>query len=122
MKTSSQVVLGLTASVLSIAGFYMNSVSGSGELLGEEKIVLQPIIHSWKSLPADERERLVHVARDYRSLSPEMRHRVSERLLTWTMLGSAERGAARDQYRKFRSLPPKDRRALIDKWKKKHLG
>ena len=122
MKTSSQIAVGLTASVLSFAGLYMNSVSQSGELSEEEKKVLFPVAHSWKSLPDDERERLVHVARDYRSLSPEMQHRVSERLLTWTMLGSAERSAARDQYRKFRSLPPDKRRALINKWKKQHLG
>ena len=122
MKTSSQEVVGLTALVLSCAGFYMISVSQSGELSGEEKKVLLPVAHSWKSLPDDERERLVHVARDYRFLSPEMQRRVPERLLTWAMLGSAERSAARDQYRKFRSLPLDKRRALINKWKKQHLG
>ena len=122
MKTSSQIAVGLTASVLSFAGFYMNSVSQSGELSGEEQKVLLAVAHSWKSLPDDERERLVHVARDYRSLSPEMQHRVSERLLTWTMLGTAECSSAREQFRKFRSLPPNKRRALINKWKKKHLA
>ncbi|HKB82010.1 MAG TPA: DUF3106 domain-containing protein [Burkholderiales bacterium] len=122
MKTSSQIVVGLTASVLSFTGFHMNSVSHSVELSGDEKKVLFPLVDSWKSLPDDERERLLQVARDYRSLSPEMQHRVSDRLLTWTMLGSAERSAARDQYRKFRALPPDKRRALINKWKKQHLG
>lgn len=122
MKTSSQIVVGLTASVLSFAGFYMNSVSQSGELSDDEKQVLLPVVHRWKSLPDDERERLVHVAREYGSLSPDMQHRVSERLLMWTTLGAAERNAAREHYRVFRSLPADKRREIINKWKKQHLG
>jgi hypothetical protein len=122
MKMSSQILVGLTASVLSFTGFYMNYVFESGELSGEEKQVLRPIVHRWNSLPVDERERLVQVARDYGSLSPDMQQRVSERLLTWTTLGAAERSAAREHYREFRSLPADKRREIINKWKKQHLG
>ena len=122
MKTSSPIVIGLTASVLSFAGFYMNSVSQSDELSDEEKEVLLPFFPRWNSLPVDDQERLVQVARHYGSLPPELQHRVSERLLTWSTLSVAERDAARDQYRKFRSLPSDKRRALINKWKKQHLG
>jgi len=122
MKTTSQILFGLTASVLSFTGFYADYVSGSGELSDDEKQVLLPVVHRWNSLPVDERKRLVQVARDYGSLSPDMQHRVSERLLAWTTLGAAERSAARERYREFRSLPPDKRRELINKWKRLHLG
>jgi hypothetical protein len=122
MKTSSDILVGLTASILSFTGFYVNNVSESGELSGEEKQVLRPIIHRWNSLPLDERERLTQIAKDYGSLSPDMGYRVSERLLTWTTVDAAERSAARDHYRKFRSLSPDKRREIIDKWKKQRLG
>ena len=118
MKASSKILFGLTASELSFAGFYANSknhVSDARELSGEEKQVLLPVVHRWSSLLVDERERLVEIARNYASLSPQMQHRVSERLLTWTTLGASERISAREHYRQFRSLPPDKRRELINK-------
>jgi len=122
MKTSSQIVVGLTASVLSFTGVHMNSVSPSGELSGDEKKVLFPLVDDWKSLPGDERERFAHVVGVYGSLPRDMKHRESERFLTWAMPDTADCSSVREHYRKYRSLPPNDRRALIKKWKKKHLG
>jgi hypothetical protein len=122
MKTWSEMLLGLTVSALSVAGFHVIHVSAWRELSGEQKQVLVPIRHRWNLLPVRERARLVQVAREYGSLSPDMQHRLSERLLTWTALGASERSAAREHYRQFRSLPPDKRRELINKWKKQHLG
>lgn len=122
MKMSLQMVIGLTASVLSFTGFHMNSASQSGERSGGEKKVFFPLVDGWKSLPGDERQRFSHVVGVYGSSSRDMQHGGSENLVTWTMPDTADCSSGREHYRKYRSLPPNDRRALINKWKKKHLG
>jgi len=122
MKTSSQILIGVTSLVVAMSGLYVDNVFDSSELAGEQMEVLRPIIHRWNSFPVDERERSGQRAEDYGSLSSDMQRRVSEPLLTWTTLGAAERSAARGHLRELRALPPDKRRELINRWKKQHLG
>jgi hypothetical protein len=121
MKTWSQTLFGLTVSALSVAGFRVVDVSAWSDLSGEQPPFLVPVRQSWNLIPVRERAGLVHVAWEYGSLSPDLQHRASERLVARTTL-SAERGSAREHYRQFRSLPPDKRRDLMNKWKKQYLG
>jgi hypothetical protein len=118
MRACPRILVGIAVSSSLIGGAYMGYMSAPGELSGEQKKVLHPIIAEWDALPFEERKRLLRVAGAYSSLPPEMQHRVSERLFGWVALSAEERNSARERYRQFRSLPPDKRRDLINKWKK----
>jgi Protein of unknown function (DUF3106) len=122
MQTWSQMLFGLTVSVLSVAGFHIVDVSAWSDISGVQKQVLLAVHPSWNLLPVRDRAGPVPVAGKYGSVSADKQHKVSEGIVTWTTLCASERSAAREHYRQFRSLPPDKRRERMNKWKKQYLG
>jgi hypothetical protein len=121
MRTWSQTLFGVTVSALSVAGSHVVGVSAWSDMCGEQTPVLLPNCRSWNLIPVRETAVLVQIAWEYASLPRDMQYRPSARLVARTAL-SAQRGAAREHYRHFRSLPQGKRRDLMNKWKKQYLG
>ncbi len=80
-------------------------------------MLLAPLAHDWPRLSAEHQERFAAIARHADSLSPAQRQRLHDNLKHWSMLSEAEQARARRNWRLISSLPPEQRKKVLERLK-----
>lgn len=89
------------------------------QLTPAQQQVLAPLSLQWEKMSSLQRSRLIAVAEQYPKMTPQARLRFQKRIKTWASLSREERKEARENYRKFHRLPPKQREAIKQRWEAK---
>ncbi|GCB02092.1 hypothetical protein SFMTTN_2909 [Sulfuriferula multivorans] len=66
-----------------------------------------------------QRSRLIAVAKQYPKMTPEARLRFQKRIKAWALLTREQREEARENYRRLKRLPKKQREAIKQRWEAK---
>lgn len=86
------------------------------ELSIPERTALTPIAYDWDHLPAQQREKLLKVAKEFAKLSPKQQQIFYSRLQPWTRLTQAQRDAARENFKKLQELPKPEQTQIKRLW------
>ena len=76
-----------------------------------QREALAPLEHDWPGIDAPRKQKWLALAGRFKTLSPEERTRITERMAEWAKLTPAERGQARLRFEEARQLPAPDRSA-----------
>ena len=66
------------------------------------------------------RQGILATVKHYPKMKPEEQQRYSERLVDWAKMSAEQRNAARERYKKLRSLPPEHREQIKRNWTEQH--
>lgn len=86
------------------------------ELSIPERTALTPIAYDWDHLPAQQREKLLKVAKEFAKLTPTQQQIFYSRLQPWTRMTQAQRDAARDNFKKLQELPKPEQTQIKRLW------
>lgn len=86
------------------------------ELSIPERTALTPIAYDWDHLPAQQRLKLLKVAKEFARLSPTQQQIFYSRLQPWTRMTQAQRDAARDNFKKLQELPKPEQSQIKRLW------
>ncbi|MDP2786898.1 MAG: DUF3106 domain-containing protein [Pseudomonadota bacterium] len=86
------------------------------ELSIPERTALTPIAYDWDHLPAQQRLKLLKVAKEFARLSPTQQQIFYSRLQPWTRMTQAQRDAARDNFKKLQELPKPEQAQIKRLW------
>lgn len=86
------------------------------ELSIPERTALTPIAYDWDHLPAQQRLKLLLVAKEFAKLSPTQQQIFYSRLQPWTRMTQAQRDAARDNFKKLQELPKPEQAQIKRLW------
>lgn len=87
-----------------------------------ERQVLAPLANEWPRLSREQRRHLIHAADHYYRMKPAARARFQKRLRAWATMTPEQRRVARENYLKFKALPPKVQQSLRQKWVERQRG
>jgi uncharacterized protein DUF3106 len=76
-----------------------------------QREALAPLERDWPTIDAARKQKWIALAARFKTLSPEERGRITERMVEWAKLTPAERGQARLRYAEARQVPAPDRSA-----------
>jgi hypothetical protein len=82
----------------------------------EQQQVLAPLAREWNSLPSDQRDKWLGIAKRYPSMKPLGQKRVQTRMQKWAKLTPQQREQARERYRSIRKLALDRREELRRQW------
>jgi hypothetical protein len=108
-----------------LSGFLSLAVSGHAaadraplwaELSIPERTALTPIAYDWDHLPAQQREKLLKVAKEFAKLTPTQQQIFYSRLQPWTRMTQAQRDAARENFKKLQELPKPEQTQIKRLW------
>ena len=108
-----------------LSGFFSLAISAHAaaesaplwaELSIPERTALTPIAYDWDHLPAQQREKLLKVAKEFAKLSPTQQQIFYTRLQPWTRMTQAQRDAARDNFKKLQELPKPEQTQIKRLW------
>ena len=91
-----------------------------GALTPAERQVLAPLVHEWPQLSRDQRRHLIRAADHYYKMKPAAQARFQKRLHAWATMSPEQRRVARENYLKYKALPPKVQQSLRQKWAEQH--
>jgi len=74
-----------------------------------QREALAPLERDWPGIDAPRKQKWIALAARFKSLPPEERARIHERMVEWAKLTPAERGQARLRFEEARQLPVPDR-------------
>lgn len=74
-----------------------------------QREALAPLERDWPGIDAPRKQKWIALAGRFKTLSPEERARINERMVEWAKLTPAERGQARLRFEEARQLPVPDR-------------
>ena len=74
-----------------------------------QREALAPLEREWPRIDAHRKQKWIALAARMKTLSPEERARINERMVEWAKLTPAERGQARLRFEEARQLPVPDR-------------
>jgi Protein of unknown function (DUF3106) len=74
-----------------------------------QREALAPLERDWPGIDASRKQKWIALAARFKTLSPEERARINERMVEWAKLTPAERGQARLRFEEARQLPVPDR-------------
>jgi len=80
-------------------------------LTAAQREVLAPLEHDWPTIEAQRKQKWIALAGRFKTLAPEERSRITERMTEWARLTPAERGQARLRFEEARQVPATDRSA-----------
>ncbi len=87
-----------------------------------ERQVLAPLANEWPRLSRDQRRHLIRAADHYYKMKPAAQARFQKRLHAWATMTPEQRRVARENYLKFKALPPKVQQSLRRKWVQRQRG
>lgn len=112
-----------------LIGLFALAISSSASARGEldsaplwaelsipERTALTPIAYDWDQLPAQQRQKLLKVAKEFAKLSPTQQQIFYSRLQPWTRMTQAQRDAARDNFKKLQELPKPEQAQIKRLW------
>ena len=76
-----------------------------------QREALAPLERDWPTIEAQRKQKWLALAARFRTLPPEERARITERMVEWAKLTPAERGLARLRFEEARQVPAPDRSA-----------
>jgi uncharacterized protein DUF3106 len=74
-----------------------------------QREALAPLERDWASIDAQRKQKWIALAARFKTISPEERARITERMAEWAKLTPTERGQARLRFEEARQLPDSDR-------------
>lgn len=74
-----------------------------------QREALAPLDRDWSGIDAPRKQKWITLAARMKTLAPEERARINERMVEWAKLTPAERGQARLRFEEARQLPVPDR-------------
>ena len=74
-----------------------------------QREALAPLEREWPGIDAPRKQKWIALAARFKSLPPEERARIHERMVEWAKMTPAERGQARLRFEEARQLPVPDR-------------
>lgn len=94
------VLLALLALAIPEVGWTQTPIQGLDRLSPEERAVAEKNLERWRSLPPEERQRILNNYQQWNQLSPE------------------ERKAARQNFQRFQRLKPEERQRILQDFKR----
>lgn len=85
-----------------------------------ERQVLAPLSQEWSRLSKEQRHHLIRAADHYYKMKPDAQARFQKRLHAWATMTPEQRRLARQNYLKYKALPPKVQQSLRRKWVEQH--
>jgi hypothetical protein len=86
------------------------------ELSIPERTALTPIAYDWDHLPAQQRQKLLKVVKEFAKLTPTQQQIFYSRLQPWTRMTQAQRDAARENFKKLQKLPQPEQAQIKHLW------
>ncbi|OYY94745.1 MAG: hypothetical protein B7Y41_04005 [Hydrogenophilales bacterium 28-61-23] len=86
------------------------------ELSIPERTALTPIAYDWDHLPAQQRHKLLKVAKEFAKLTPTQQQIFYSRLQPWTRMSQGQRDAARNNFKKLQELPRPEQAQIKQLW------
>jgi len=86
------------------------------ELSIPERTALTPIAYDWDHLPAQQRQNLLKITKEFAKLTPTQQQIFYSRLQPWTRMTQAQRDAARDNFKKLQELPKPEQAQIKRLW------
>jgi hypothetical protein len=83
-----------------------------------QREVLAPLEREWPGIDAPRKQKWIVIAGHYRTLPPQERARITERMTEWAKLTPVERGEVRLRYQEARQVPALDRQARWQAYQK----
>jgi hypothetical protein len=74
-----------------------------------QREALAPLERDWSAIDGQRKQKWIALAARFKTLNPEERARITERMVEWAKLTPAERGQARLRFEEARQLPVPDR-------------
>lgn len=109
-------LISLSLSALACAREEIESAPLWTQLSIPERTALTPIAYDWDHLPAQQRLKLLKVAKEFAKLSPTQQQIFYSRLQPWTRMSQAQRDAARDNFKKLQELPKPEQAQVKRLW------
>jgi hypothetical protein len=118
-RSSHKLLIGLFCLIFSALACAQGA-GGSAPLWADlsipERTALTPIAYDWDHLPAQQRMKLLKVAKEFAKLSPTQQQIFYTRLQPWTRMSQAQRDAARDNFKKLQDLPKAEQVQIKQLW------
>ena len=125
MAARARAAVAALALWLALAGAAAAQVADKpnwGALTPAEKQVLAPLANEWPRLSREQRRHLIHAADHYYKMKPAAQARFQKRLHAWATMSPAQRRVARENYLKFKALPPNVQQSLRQKWERQRAA
>lgn len=97
---------------LFVSVFWVNAAPAWGaevtswsQLSPQQQNILAPAHDNWDRMQESQHRRLINAAKHYPELTPSQQARFQKRLPVWIQLPGPDRERARDNFKKYRSLP-----------------
>ncbi len=103
-------------SALACAGSDVESAPLWIELSIPQRTALAPIAYDWDHLPAQQRQKLLKVVKQFAKLSPRQQEIFYSRLQPWTRMTQRQRDAARDNFKRLQELPKPEQKQIKRLW------
>jgi len=103
-------------SALACAGSDVESAPLWIELSIPQRTALTPIAYDWDHLPAQQRQKLLKVVKEFAKLSPRQQEIFYSRLQPWTRMTQSQRDAARDNFKRLQELPKPEQTQIKRLW------
>ncbi|APD11317.1 hypothetical protein UC34_15140 [Pandoraea vervacti] len=99
--------LSTSASAASAPAAALPSPGGAwAKLNAEQQEALAPLSQDWNRMSERQREKWIEIAKRFRTLSPDGRKRLHDRMADWVRLTPEQRQLARESYQNAKTLPP----------------
>jgi len=118
-RNTLNFLIGLVCLVFSTLTLARGDADGAPlwtELSIPERTALTPIAYDWDHLPAQQRQKLLKVTKEFAKLTPTQQQIFYSRLQPWTRMTQAQRDAARDNFKKLQELPKPEQAQIKRLW------
>lgn len=86
------------------------------ELSPQQRTILAPLAGEWNRMEDLRRKKWLNIADRYPRMPISEQDRMQNRMHRWASMTTAERKQARENYQKFRQLPPEKKAAVKREW------
>jgi hypothetical protein len=118
-RNTRNFLICLFSLVFSTVAFARSEADGAplwAELSIPERTALTPIAYDWDHLPAQQRHKLLKVAKEFAKLTTTQQQIFYSRLQPWTRMTQAQRDAARANFKKLQELPKPEQAQIKRLW------